>query len=161
MKRIGLFAAVLIVAYLAGSCGPDTDADGSADPDSAHAAAGEQMPAPGESASPLTRSEWRLTMVSDSAVAEGDNVPTLEFLDDSQVAGHTGCNSAGGPYEIDGPTLTIGPLVTTQMACLDDTVMWVETSYLRAMDATRSYRIEGDTLVLLDEAGAELARFVR
>jgi putative lipoprotein len=100
-------------------------------------------------------------MVADSAVAQGDGVPTLEVLDDSRVVGNTGCNSAGGPWEIDGTTLTIGPLVTTRMACLDDTVMWVEASYLRSMDATRAYRIEGDTLVLLDEAGADLVRFVR
>jgi heat shock protein HslJ len=161
MKRIGLFAAVLVAAHLAASCGADTGRAGNADADSAGAAAGEKIPVPGESASQLTGDEWRLTMVADSAVAQGDGVPTLEFLDDSRVAGHTGCNSAGGPYEIDGTTLSIGPLATTRMACLDDTVMWVEASYLRSIDATRSYRIEGDTLVLIDQAGAELVRFVR
>jgi heat shock protein HslJ len=161
MKRIGSFAAVLIAGHLAASCGPGTDAPESADADSASAAADEQMPGPAETASPLVGGVWRLVMVSDSAVSESEKNPFVEFVDQSQLTGNTGCNSAGGPWEMDGTTLTIGPLVTTRMACLDDTVMWVEASYLRAMDATRSYRIEGDTLVLLDEAGAELARFVR
>jgi heat shock protein HslJ len=43
--------------------------------------------------------------------------PTLELTEDGEVQGDTGCNTFTGSYELDGATLTLGPLTTTRMAC--------------------------------------------
>ena len=58
------------------------------------------------------------------------------------------------------PTRTlvpIGQVAATRMACLDG--MDQETLFLKVLERTRSYAIEGDHLILTDESHATLARF--
>ena len=39
-----------------------------------------------------------------------------------QVSGSAGCNTYSGGYTIDGTTIKIGPLASTQKACADEAV---------------------------------------
>ena len=43
---------------------------------------------------------------------------TLAFLDGT-VSGQAPCNQFSAPYQLDGPTLSVGPIATTQMTCPD------------------------------------------
>ena len=72
-----------------------------------------------------------------------------------KVAGFGGCNSYSGPARVDGSRLTVGPLASTMMACVDP-AMAVEGSYLEALAAVASYTATADKLSLFDKDGREI-----
>jgi heat shock protein HslJ len=86
--------------------------------------------------------------------------PTATFGADGQVTGSGGCNTFAGPYQSTARTLSIGPLISTRMAC-DQPVMDQETAYLAALERTASYRFDSARLVLVDGTGATQAEFTR
>jgi heat shock protein HslJ len=122
LLRLGLLAA-LVAALLAG-CGGDDDGDDGAAP-------------------PLEGTEWTLV---DGLDAPDDSVPTLTLADGS-ASGFGGCNTFTGGYELDGESITIGPLAATLMACEDDKSA-AEAAYLPALEAADSWAIEDGELVL-------------
>jgi heat shock protein HslJ len=108
--------------------------------------------------------EWRL-----DGLASGDAVhstiagteATLTLSEDGAASGNASCNSFSGGYELDGTSLSFGALATTRMACSDPPgVMEQEAEFLGALEATRSFGIEGASLFLLDANGSLLATLV-
>jgi len=72
---------------------------------------------------PLTGITWGLTTILDGETAS--SVPngvtaTLLFNDDGTVQIYDGCNSGGGQYTVEGSTLHLSQVVSTQMACGGD-----------------------------------------
>jgi copper homeostasis protein (lipoprotein) len=67
---------------------------------------------------------------------------------EKQVTGSGGCNRFTGTYESGDASLRFGPLASTRMACAS---METETTFFRALDRTRRYRVRGRTLELLDD----------
>jgi heat shock protein HslJ len=83
--------------------------------------------------------------------------PSVVFKDET-VGGSTGCNRFTASYTVDGDSLELGTIASTQMACpppADD----VERAYLAALDQVAGWGVDGDELVLLDDGGAELLRY--
>jgi len=72
-----------------------------------------------------------------------------------RVTGSGGCNRISGSYTAGDGALRFGPLITTKMACVD---MKTETDFLRALDATRRYRVRGREVELYDGRGVVVAR---
>jgi putative lipoprotein len=103
---------------------------------------------------PLEGTEWTLASGVDDV--PDDAVPTL-MLDDGTASGSGGCNNYTGPYEVDGDSLTIGPIAGTMMAC-EEPKMTVETTYLQALEATDAWSVDGSELVLSSN-GDETLRF--
>ena len=97
----------------------------------------------------------RVQLPADANVRE----PNLRLTLEREARGETGCNSFSGPYEHSGDSLRIGPLISTLRACLDERMNRQEGVYLTALDATRRWKVTGDTLWLSGEAGLA-ARFV-
>jgi heat shock protein HslJ len=111
---------------------------------------------------PLEGSYWQLIRLGDQRVSIAGNArPPYLWLDakEHRVRGSTGCNSISGPYRADPTSLRLGPLVSTKMACLDG--MEAERRFLDALDRARNFRIRGESLELLDDAGVPLAELVR
>ena len=83
------------------------------------------------------------------------------FGEDGQLTGNAGCNSYSAAYEIDGDQITIGPAITTRMACTDpEGVMEQETAYLAALEMASSYQFEdGQRLILLDSEGRRVVNY--
>ena len=109
----------------------------------------------------LGETSWRVDSLGEAGVVV-DAVVTLDFVDEAQVAGETGCNSFTGPYETDRDAISLGPLAVTQAACTDPARAAMETAYLGALDRAERYRIEEHVLTLFgpeEEVLAELARF--
>jgi heat shock protein HslJ len=102
----------------------------------------------------LEGTEWTLASGVDDV--PDDAVPTL-MLDDGTASGLGGCNNFTGPYEVDGDSLTIGPLAATMMAC-EEPKMTVEATYLQALEAADAWTIDGGELVL-SSGGDETLRF--
>lgn len=104
--------------------------------------------------------EWSLVWIKGfDTMPSGVTTPTIRFGTDGRLGGNTGCNSAGAAYTVDGDRLAIEALITTKRACLDPRGNELEVAYVRAVEATRRYRIEGGELQLLDEGGTVVARF--
>jgi heat shock protein HslJ len=77
---------------------------------------------PAEPDADLVGTVWQLEALIDGLGPDGSvssvvGEPTLELTPDGEVQGDTGCNTFSGSYELDGATLTLGPLTTTRMAC--------------------------------------------
>jgi len=106
----------------------------------------------------LDRTAWVLSALPGEAPV-GTAVPTLRF-EGGRVAGSDGCNRIVGPFTADATSLRLPPaMVATRMAC-PEPVQRVATAFGRALATTRAYRIEAGALLLVDDAGAVLARFV-
>jgi heat shock protein HslJ len=74
------------------------------------------------------------------------------------VSGSGGCNNFNGAYQWSGKSLKMGPLASTRRACAEESASRQETAYLQALDATRTWKVEGNTLILSGDSG-QLARF--
>ena len=107
---------------------------------------------------------WTLVSYGDpndpQAVLEGSEI-TAEFDSaEGRVSGSAGCNSYFGAYEVDGDRLTVGPVGSTEMYCMDpENVMDQETAYLAALQSAASYQIVGDQLRIASEDGATVLTF--
>jgi putative lipoprotein len=124
--RLGL---VLFLACSLAACGGDDDAEGPA----------------------LEGTEWTLV---DGVDAPEDSVPTLTLADGS-ASGFGGCNTFRGGYELDGESISIGPLAGTLMAC-EEPKMAAEGAYMPALEAADAWAIEGGELVLSTDGGETL-----
>ena len=72
---------------------------------------------------------------------------TLYFEKDG-VNGSAGCNSYFGSYTLVGKKITFSGLGSTMMYC--EETMEQETAFLKALEAATHYRMENETLLLLD-----------
>ncbi|RUP35627.1 MAG: META domain-containing protein [Curvibacter sp.] len=88
---------------------------------------------------------------------QGDGHPPTQLrLDASgQASGFGGCNRFSGRWRIEGGQLRLGPLATTRMMCLTPGGEQ-EGPFLASLEATRSARLEGGRLLLLDAQGQVL-----
>jgi heat shock protein HslJ len=102
---------------------------------------------------------WEVAQLTGVSALPAGERPSLQFLDGNRVAGSTGCNRLNGPFELAGGGLTFGALATTRRACVG-AGMEVESTFLRALQSTRSHSLEAGTLSLLGANGEMLARLV-
>ncbi|MBC9926642.1 MULTISPECIES: META domain-containing protein [unclassified Leucobacter] len=80
------------------------------------------------------------------------NEPGLQLGEDGKVSGTDGCNRLVGTFEVDGDTVTFGPLASTMMFCEG-----VDTWLGKAVTAT----VKGDNLTVLDQDGAKIGTLKR
>lgn len=103
----------------------------------------------------LTNTSWQLTELAGQPGAR----QTLQF-DTSQgrVSGNGGCNNFSGGYQWSGKSLKMGPLASTRRACVDDATSRQESAFLKALEDTRTWQVDGKVLILAGDSGP-LARF--
>ena len=110
----------------------------------------------------LEGTSWRVTGYNDgrgvTSLVLGSEI-TATF-DGENVAGSAGCNSYTASYTLDGDEITVGPAVSTRMACMEpEGVMEQESAYLEALSAAATYELGRDRLTLYDGDGQILAMF--
>lgn len=106
----------------------------------------------------LNNTSWVLFKLKGASVAP-KQAPTLVFKD-GQVSGNASCNSFGGEYKRgSGDSLKFAQMVSTLMACADDSLMKQETTYLGILGQVAKYKMENDQLFLYDQGGQVLAEF--
>jgi copper homeostasis protein (lipoprotein) len=96
---------------------------------------------------PLEGTEWR--------PFAGPPRATLRFSG-GQALGNDGCNRFMGRARIDGSSLALGPLVRTEMACLQGQAE--ADAFGSALPRARRYEIRGDWLELRDDKGQPLVQ---
>ena len=108
----------------------------------------------------VVRVTWRLLEIQRSPGNVLDtshlNV-TLTFDGQGQAGGESTCNFYGVPYEVGpGQALTFDTIITTLRACVDQSLMDLETEYYSALEAVESYSFDGATLQLFYGNGSVL-----
>jgi heat shock protein HslJ len=103
--------------------------------------------------------KWRTERVRGAASVEAAKT-AFEVAADGRVSSTVGCNRIVGKPSLEGDRLRFGPLAATRMAC-PSPLDRLETAYMAALDAVRSYRVEGTRLTLVDEAGRAAVVLVR
>jgi len=111
----------------------------------------------------LTGVTWHATAINNGkqavvSVAAGSD-PTAIFATDGTISGNASCNTYNGPVRIEGNLITIGPLVSTKMACASEDLNNQEAAFLAALQAAETYDIRGDRLELRDSSTALMAEF--
>jgi len=114
-------------------------------------------PPPPDPAEWLGGTSWDLVEMGTTADF-AQIVPTIEFGADGGVSGFAACNTFSGTFTIDGPTVALGPLATTKMAC-ERPASAVEAEYLGALSGVATWSIEPDGRLLL--GGQVPLRFTR
>ena len=92
----------------------------------------------------LDGTSWTLVQIGQDVLP--GSTATLIFAD-GQVQGNATCNRFSGSYERNGAQLSFGMLRTTRMACEN---MDQEASFLAALAAVMTYRLQDGRLVLSD-----------
>lgn len=105
---------------------------------------------------PLEYTLWTLTAMNGTAVLSDTNITAVftpgETTDTGTIDGSSGCNTYSAGYTKDGKNLTIQPAATTRMYC--ETAMDTEQAYLQALQASTSYEIFVNQLVLTNPSGS-------
>ena len=111
----------------------------------------------------LAGTEWQLVSLgppgSEANVVAG-TTPTVNFGEDGRVGGSTGCNNYGGTYEVRGDTISIGRLVSTRRACLDQNANEQERRFLAALEAANRFRLSSDRLTIIADRGRSVLNLV-
>lgn len=94
----------------------------------------------------LTDMNWRLTSLNGQDLVPETYI-NIDFDEGGNVSGSNGCNRYSGPYQTGGNSISIGPLMTTMMAC-PELVMEQEQAYMTALQSATDYEIRGDKLTL-------------
>jgi heat shock protein HslJ len=84
---------------------------------------------------------------------------TLRFESEGRVVGSAGCNNFQGTYEVEGSTLSFGPMAVTRKMC-PPAVMDQEAAFLQAMEKVRIFTWGEDGSLLLGGEDGEPSRFV-
>jgi len=105
----------------------------------------------------LNGTSWKLIAIGDLSPM-ADSTLTLTF-ESGQANGHSGCNSFGGSYQVNGDELKFEQMMSTLMACADQSLMEQESTYMKFLgDAQRFeivdgqlhiYRSDGDALIFV------------
>ena len=82
--------------------------------------------------------------------------PTLNYSTD-KASGTGGCNRFTGPISIEDDAIQIGPLASTKMMCEGKSE--IESQYFTALEAARSFVIDGEMLVIKDDSGKVILKF--
>lgn len=91
--------------------------------------------------------EWTIVEVKGQP-AVGEETPMLG-LEEGRVYGNTGCNSFSGTLVLDGDNMSFTQVGITGRLCADaDT----EVAILEAVNTTKTYQVQEDSLFLFNEA---------
>lgn len=99
---------------------------------------------------------WRLNELAGIAAIGGVDV-TLSIAQDRRAGGSSGCNNYFTEAVLLDHELDFGPIASTKMAC-DPIIMAQEQAFFDVLEDTAFYRIDGATLLLMDEFGEDMAR---
>ena len=111
----------------------------------------------------MVGTEWKLLEIQRSTqdiLSTAHTNVTLTFDPQGLARGISTCNSYSAPYQTGaGQALTLGALVSTLRACVDTSLMDLETEYYSALQAVTTYSFDGASLQLIYNNGASVLKF--
>lgn len=123
--------------------------------------AGATPPATTAPTATLQETYWKLTEVDGrpAVVFDGSREAHMVLRKDGSVSGSSSVNRMMGSYTIEGDSITFGQMAGSMMAG-PEPLMKQEQAFLKALGNTKRYRVEGETLTLVDANGNVVAKFV-
>ncbi len=118
-----------------------------------------------EPTNPLAGSVWDLQSYNNGTggvvTVIADTSLTAEFsADGTRISGSAGCNTYRGTYTVQGPSIAIRNVTSTQTTCATpDGIMQQESQYLALLQTAVTYQRNGSELVLQDATGATLLTY--
>jgi heat shock protein HslJ len=113
-------------------------------------------------AATLAGTEWILEDLGGTGVLDRVQA-TLSFPKDyvstEKISGNGSCNRFMGSAKVVAGVIEVGPLATTQMACVP-AVMDQETRYLKALQAAERVALDGPHLFLYSKGMEKPLRFI-
>lgn len=100
---------------------------------------------------------WQATMIGPNPVPPGVDMSLL-IENDMRAGGMGGCNSWFSQAMVAETAFAIGDVAKTQRSCLYERNM-LEQSFFDALKASTSWRIDNDTLLLLDSSANPTVQF--
>ena len=105
----------------------------------------------------LTGVTWHLVSYDDGAGTLIDIVPgsdpTAVFDAAGTISGNGTCNMFSGPVAVNGTTIRLGQLMSTDRACMDARLNGQETAYLKALRSSSMLDVGTGTLEFGNAAG--------
>ncbi len=88
----------------------------------------------------------------ETIVPSDPNRFVITFTDEGRLSSTTDCNSISGSYIKNEEVISVGPLTSTLMGCMEETL---ESEYSAQLALATSHSIEGNTLkiILVKDAG--------
>lgn len=169
MKRTSILSLSLLLAACNGNPAPAGNADDLAPAPAAAAALKTQAQL---QAQRLQGQHWKLHEATDAngrridaLFVRADRPVTLDFNDGRLSVSNT-CNRMGGSYALEGGTLTVSRMASTEMACADAAVMALDAAVGERLQGPVQASVadngelslrtgKGDVLVFVPEATAE------
>ena len=108
----------------------------------------------------LAGKQWTLESLGGEAVImpDGAQIPWIKAdAKSGRLEGFGGCNQLMGSYKLDGANLSFPGLGSTKMMCPD--VQETENKFKTALSETNAFKVDGNTLKLLNGA-TEVASLV-
>ncbi|MEM7148271.1 MAG: META domain-containing protein [Pseudomonadota bacterium] len=105
----------------------------------------------------LVNTYFKAVSIDGNLVEVNTKEPFIQFNSDNTVHGFLGCNNFNGGYEVSKQTVTFTQLATTQKMCHEN--MEQESAMAGVLQAATQWQINGEKLVLQNEAGKQLATF--
>lgn len=105
----------------------------------------------------LVNTYFKAVSIDGEPVVVNTKEPFIQFNSDNTVHGFLGCNNFHGGYEVSKQMVTFTQLATTQKMCHDN--MKQESAMAGVLQAASQWQINGEKLVLQNEAGEQLATF--
>jgi len=102
----------------------------------------------------LAGTHWTMTEINGQPML--DNAPVTMEFGDSEVGGKAACNSYFATYTVNGNQLTFDAIGQTEMYCMDEGVMDMETLFLRSLSKTDSFMIDGDQMTITLKDGGSM-----
>jgi heat shock protein HslJ len=112
-------------------------------------------------AATLNNTVWRWESAENSQDKTTIDKPEnyqLEFMPDGKLGLKADCNGGGGSYKADGNKLTISEIFTTKMFCGEKSL---DQRFLQGLERARTFRIEGNALLLEGAGDNGTMRFFR
>jgi heat shock protein HslJ len=117
-------------------------------------------PAGAKTTAQLLDTHWKLTQLGGLVISTPQDAREIHFVmhsENQRVAGFSGCNQMMGAYVLDGSKLKFEQIGGTLMACVSN--MELEQRFLRMFSKVASWKIDAETLQLLDTDRKPLATF--
>lgn len=106
----------------------------------------------------LSDTSWKLIAYEGDGgeMVRADAYATLHFSGEGKVSGTAGCNSYSSDYRAGEREIVFSSPATTLIYCPGEGVMEQEGRFLYLLEQVRSYRIDGDILMMYGAGGREI-----
>jgi heat shock protein HslJ len=104
---------------------------------------------PTDLVSQLEGKEWNVTSILGKTIDANKSMkgmPSVNFSENGNLFGSTGCNNYNGSFKLDGTSLTLDPGAVTKMFCPES----YEQDFLSAVKQVTNFKMDGSTLNLLN-----------